>query len=69
MVFHDYLGFPSLATHSNQIYLVMLTYGQLTQASFLQKKSKFAKSFFDISNAEIAQCRQNLEVNLVIKVF
>jgi hypothetical protein len=31
---------------------------QLTQASFLQKKSNFAKCFLDIFDAEIAQCRQ-----------
>ena len=57
-----------LETDLNQIYLVTLTYGQLTQASFLQKKSNVAKWFFDIFNAEIAQCRQKLDVILGTKV-
>ena len=46
----------------------MLTYGQLTQASSLQKKLNVAKCFFDILKAEIAQCRQKLDVILGIKV-
>ena len=53
---------------SNQIYLVTLRPTQLTQASFLQKKSNVAKCFFDIFNAEIAQCRQKLDVILGTKV-
>ena len=52
---------------SNQIYLVMLRPTQLTQTSFLQK-SNVAKCFFDIFNAEIAQCHQTLDVILGIKV-
>ena len=32
-------------THSNQIYLVTLTYGQLTQASFLQKNQMLQNGF------------------------
>ena len=50
---------------SNQIYLVTLTYGQLTQASFSQKKTNVAKCFFDICNAEMAQWRRkswNLDI-------
>ena len=41
---------------------------QLTQASFLQKKANVAKCFIDIYNAEIAQCRQKLDVILGTKV-
>ena len=54
---------------SNKIYLVTLTYGQSTQALFLQKKSNVAKCFFDIFNTEIAQCRQQLDVILGTKVI
>ena len=53
---------------SNQIYLVTLRPTQLTQASFLQKKMNVAKCFFDIFNAEIAQCRQKLDVIFGTKV-
>ena len=35
-------------TLSNQIYIVTYKHTQLTQASFLQKKSNVAKCFFDI---------------------
>ena len=42
----------------NQIYLVTLRPTQLTQASFLQKKSNVAKRFFYICNTEMAQWRQ-----------
>ena len=45
-----------------------LTYGQLTQTSFLQKKSNVAKCFFDIFNAEVAQCCQKLDFILGTKV-
>ena len=63
------LGFgPKGMPGSNQIYLVTLRPTQLTQASFLQKKSNVAKCFFDIFNAEIAQCRQKLDVILGTKV-
>ena len=41
----------------------------MTQASFLQKKSNVAKWFFDFFNAGIAQCRQKLDIILVIKLF
>ena len=53
---------------SNQIYLVTLTYGQLTQASFFFKKENVRKCFFDIFNAGIAQCRQKLNIILGTKV-
>ena len=53
---------------SNQIQLVTLRPTQLTQASFLQKKSNVAKWFFDIFNTEIAQCRQKFDVILGTKV-
>ena len=56
------------ATAGNQIYLVTLRPTQLTQASFLQKKSKVAKWFFDIFNAEIARCCQKLDIILGTKV-
>ena len=39
---------------SNQITVV-------AQASFLQKKSKVAKCFFDISNAEMAESLSSLQ--------
>ena len=56
--------------YSNQIYLVTLRPTQLTQASFLQKeKSKVAKCFFYIFNAEIAQCRQKFDVISRTKVI
>ena len=46
---------------SNQIYLLTLTYGQLTQASFLQKNQMLQNVFFFyISNAE--QKLFNIEV-------
>ena len=57
-----------LFTTSNQIYLMTLTYGQLTQASFLQKNQMLQNVFLDIFNAEIAQCRQKLDVILGTKV-
>ena len=53
--------FPSHIVFSraaHQIYLVTLRPTQLTQASFLQKKSNVAKCFFDICNAEMAQWRR-----------
>ena len=40
---------------SNQVRIVAFNVPQLTQASFLQKKSNVAKWFFDICNAEMAQ--------------
>ena len=43
------------STLGNQIYLVTLRPTQLTQASFLQKKSNVAKCFIDICYAEMAQ--------------
>ena len=46
----------------------MLRPTQLTQASFLQKNQMLQNVFFDIFNAEIAQCRQKLDVILGIKV-
>ena len=50
----DFFGyFNALETHSNQIYLATLT-----QASFLQKNQTLQNVFFYISNAGIAQCRQ-----------
>ena len=49
--------------------LLLFNVLQLTQASFLQKKSNIAKCCFDISNAEIAQCRQILDLILVTKLF
>ena len=57
-----------ISSESNQIYLVTLRNTQLKQASFLQKKKNVAKWFFDIFNAEIAQCRQKLDVILGTKV-
>ena len=57
-----------LGTGSNQIRVVAFNVPQLTQASFLQKKSNVAKWFFDIFNAEIAQPHQELDVILGTKV-
>ena len=51
----------------NQIYLVTLTYGHLTQASFLQKNPILQKKI-DIFNVEIGQCRQTLDIILGTKV-
>ena len=49
-----------------QIRFVVFNVTQLTQASILQKKSNVA-NFFYIFNAEVAQCRQKLEVILGTK--
>ena len=54
---------------SNQIYFMTLMSLTVDTRFIFTKKSNVAKWFFDISNAEIAQCHQNLDVNLVIKVF
>ena len=54
--------------NSNQIYLVTLRPTQMTQASFLQKNQLLQNGFFYIFNAEIAQCRQKLDVILGTKV-
>jgi hypothetical protein len=58
---------------SNQIYLVTFTNTQLTQASFLQKKSNIAKWFFDSCNAETAQSLSSLQksefLKLIILIF
>ena len=54
---------------SNQIRVVAFNVPQLTQASFLQKKSNVAKCFFDISSTEIAQCCQKLDVILVKFIY
>ena len=49
-----HLTFKQQATVLNQIRVVAFDVPQLTQASFLQKKSNVAKCFFDICNAEMA---------------
>ena len=54
--------FYILAYHlSNQIRVVAFNVPQLTQASFLQKKSNVAKCFFDICNAEMAESLSSLQ--------
>jgi hypothetical protein len=45
----------SQAHTSIQIRIVAFNVPQLTQASFLQKKSNIAECFFDVCNAEMAQ--------------
>ena len=62
-------GIKTVHAEGNQIYSVTLRPTQLRQASFLQKKSNVAKWFFDICNAEIAQCRQKICVIFIIKWF
>jgi hypothetical protein len=57
----------------NQIRVVAFNVPQLTQASFLSKKSNVAKCFFDNSNAEMAQSRSSLQksefLKLIILIF
>ena len=57
----------------NQIYIVTFTNTQLTQASFLQKKSNVAKWFFDSCNDEMAQSLSSLQksefLKLIILIF
>ena len=61
------------AAQSNQIRVVAFNVPQLTQASFLQKKSNVAKCFFDICNAEMAQSLSSLPksefLRLIILIF
>jgi hypothetical protein len=58
---------------SNQIRVVAFNVPQLTQASFLQKKSNIAKWFFDICNTEMAQSLSSLQksefLKLIILIF
>ena len=64
---HSVLGEDLSWTHGNQIHLVTLR--PTVDTSFIfTKKSNVAKSFFDIFNAEIAQCRQKIDVILGTKV-
>jgi hypothetical protein len=42
---------------------------QLTQASFLQKKSNVAKWFFDICNTEMAQSLSSLQKSEFLKLM
>ena len=58
---------------SNQIRVVAFNVPNLTQASFLQKKSNVAKCFFDICNVEMAQSLSSLHksefLKLIILIF
>ena len=51
----------------NQIYLVTFMCLTVDTSFVFTKKSNVAKWFFDIFNAEIAQCRQKLDIILVTK--
>jgi hypothetical protein len=53
----------------NQIRVVAFNVPQLTQASFLQKKSNVAKRFFDICNAEMAQSLSSLQKSEFLKLI
>ena len=57
----------------NQVGVVAVSLPQLTQASFLQKKSNVAKSFFDICNTEMAQSLCSLQnpefLKLIVFIF
>ena len=53
----------------NQVRVVAVSLPQLTQASFLQKKSNIAKSFFDICNAEMAQSLSSLQKSEFLKLI
>ena len=55
--------------HCNQIYLVTFMCLTVDTGFIFTKKSNVAKWFFDICNAEIVQCRQNLDVILIIDFF
>ena len=54
---------------SNQVRVVAVSLPQLTQASFLQKKSNVAKSFFDICNTEMAQSLSSLQKSEFLKLI
>ena len=56
-------------TVTNQVTVVAFQPVQLTQASFLQKKSNVAKSFFDICNAEMAQSLSSLQKSEFLKLI
>ena len=50
-----------IKSDTNQIRFEVFNVPQLTQASFLQKKSKIAKCLFEICNTEMAQSLSSLQ--------
>ena len=55
------------ATVRNQIYLVTSMCLTVDTSSIFTKKSNFAKCFFDICNAEMAQCLSSLQKSEFLK--